>query len=139
MNNNLEFENEDPSPDSIEDNHPRTNYGEGYYKTEKMKDEFIIISKTAIQKRIKMLKVLKEIHCHKGSFPNLQEFTRYLIEQRILEQILSQSTPLIPEIEKAFDIGSLKTEECYNKTNGFVSGVIHTDKQDFISNLKLDI
>jgi hypothetical protein len=32
MNNNLEFENEDPSPDSIEDNHPRTNYGEGYYE-----------------------------------------------------------------------------------------------------------
>jgi len=30
MNNNLEFENEDSSPDSIEDNHPRTNYGEGY-------------------------------------------------------------------------------------------------------------
>ena len=30
MNNNLEFENEDPSPDSIEDNHPRTNYGEGW-------------------------------------------------------------------------------------------------------------
>jgi hypothetical protein len=29
MNNNLEFENEDPSPNSIEDNHPRTNYGEG--------------------------------------------------------------------------------------------------------------
>jgi len=27
MNNNLEFENEDPSPDNIEDNHPRTNYG----------------------------------------------------------------------------------------------------------------
>jgi hypothetical protein len=32
MNNNLEFQNEDPSPDSIEDNHPRTNYGEGFYK-----------------------------------------------------------------------------------------------------------
>jgi hypothetical protein len=32
MNNNLEFENTDPSPDSIEDNHPRTNYGEGYYE-----------------------------------------------------------------------------------------------------------
>jgi hypothetical protein len=30
MNNNLEFENEDPTPDSIENNHPRTNYGEGY-------------------------------------------------------------------------------------------------------------
>lgn len=32
MNNNLEFENEDPSPNNIEDNYPRTNYGEGYYK-----------------------------------------------------------------------------------------------------------
>jgi hypothetical protein len=27
MNNNLEFENEDPCPNGIEDNHPRTNYG----------------------------------------------------------------------------------------------------------------
>lgn len=33
MNNNLEFENEDPDPDNIEDNHPRTNYGEGFNKT----------------------------------------------------------------------------------------------------------
>jgi hypothetical protein len=30
MNNNLEFENESPHPDKVEDNHPRTNYGEGY-------------------------------------------------------------------------------------------------------------
>jgi hypothetical protein len=30
MNHNLEFENEDPCPNSIEDNHPRTNYGAGY-------------------------------------------------------------------------------------------------------------
>jgi hypothetical protein len=36
MNNNLEFENEDPSPDSIEGNHPRTNYGEGFTKKERM-------------------------------------------------------------------------------------------------------
>jgi hypothetical protein len=34
MNNNLEFENTDPSPDSVEDNHPRTNYGEGFSKQE---------------------------------------------------------------------------------------------------------
>ena len=40
MNNNLEFENEDPSPDSIEDNHPRTNYGEGYYVKETLEEEF---------------------------------------------------------------------------------------------------
>ena len=39
MNNNLEFENEDPSPDSIEDNHPRTNYGEGFTKQERSYSE----------------------------------------------------------------------------------------------------
>ena len=39
MNNNLEFENEDPSPNSIEDNHPRTNYGEGFTKQERMYSE----------------------------------------------------------------------------------------------------
>jgi hypothetical protein len=38
MNNNLEFENEDPSPDSIEDNHPRTNYGEGYIVKETLEE-----------------------------------------------------------------------------------------------------
>lgn len=31
MNDNLEFENEDPTPDDIEDNHPRTNYGKGWF------------------------------------------------------------------------------------------------------------
>ena len=39
MNNNLEFENEDPCPDSIEDNHPRTNYGEGYYVKETLEED----------------------------------------------------------------------------------------------------
>jgi hypothetical protein len=48
---------------------------------------------------------------------------------RELKQILSQSTPLIPEIEKAYFEG-----ECYG---------IGTDacitKEDYILNLKLDI
>lgn len=30
MNNNLEFEDESPEPDSIEDNYPRTNYEAGF-------------------------------------------------------------------------------------------------------------
>jgi hypothetical protein len=38
MNNNLEFENTDPIPDSVEDNHPRTNYGEGYYEEPKQEE-----------------------------------------------------------------------------------------------------
>ena len=43
MNNNLEFENEDPCPDSIENNHPRTNYGEGYGGKEPLKEEARVI------------------------------------------------------------------------------------------------
>jgi hypothetical protein len=38
MNNNLEFENEDPTPDSVENNHPRTNYGEGFTKQETVEE-----------------------------------------------------------------------------------------------------
>ena len=34
MNNNLEFENTDPNPNDFENNHPRTNYGEGFSKEE---------------------------------------------------------------------------------------------------------
>ena len=52
MKNNLEFENEDPSPDSIEDNHPRTNYGEGYYVKETLEEaaeKYKINIKEAIQ------------------------------------------------------------------------------------------
>ena len=93
-----------------------------------MEDEFIIINKTAIQQKIEELHKL----CVEGEYP----LSAFNVD---LEHLLSQSVPLIPEIEKAFDIGSLKTEQCYNKTNGFVSGIIHTDKQDYISNLKLDI
>jgi hypothetical protein len=39
MNINLDFENEDLSHDNIEDNHPRTNYGEGW--TQETLEEFI--------------------------------------------------------------------------------------------------
>ena len=31
MNSNLEFENEDPTPDDIEEGYPRTNYGKGWF------------------------------------------------------------------------------------------------------------
>lgn len=66
-----------------------------------MKDKYIIINKTAIQKRIEELE--KEL-------PNYQRnqlagtlACDALIKQ--LKQILSQSKPLIPEIEKALGAG----------------------------------
>jgi hypothetical protein len=70
MNNNLEFENEDPSPDSIEDNHPRTNYGEGYggKKTLKEDAEIDLTNLCYYDKRNPDCSVDDEdIECHKKS------------------------------------------------------------------------
>ncbi len=93
MNNiNIECEDDDYYDKFIEESSPRTNYGEGY-KTEKMKDEYIIINKSTLEKRIEELKSSLMI-----SDKNEKEITT-------LKQILSQSTPLIPEIEKSWEDG----------------------------------
>lgn len=83
-----------------------------------MNKEYVIIDKTAIQKRIEELKPKNIIQAHENS---------------ILKQILSQSTPLIPEIEKIYDIGysSFHTERSYEECK--------EDYYNYISNLKLDI
>ena len=91
-----------------------------------MKEEYIVISKTAIQKRIEELK--KPIAHHDGIYVS----ERQIAEYESLEEILSQSTPLIPEIEKAFDKGRIKG--VYAKV-----GFEFIDRKDYITNLKLDI
>jgi len=86
-----------------------------------MKDEYIIISKTAIQKRIEELeKKSKEIYYREG----IDEYDFAKLE---LEEFLSQSTPLIPEIEKAYTAGMEFIGEDKGSPN------------EYISNLKLDI
>lgn len=85
-----------------------------------MTQEYIIVSKTAIEERINQLK------------PTLLFTNRHEGEIKALENILSQSTPLIPEIEKAFEAG-----EKYWLYSEQVS--LRGNKQDYISNLKLDI
>lgn len=81
-----------------------------------MENEYIIVNKTSILKRIKEL--------DKG----LETKEEDNFEIDILKTILSQSTSLIPEIEKAWD-------KCYeNKEIGYC-----INKQDYISNLKLNI
>lgn len=80
-----------------------------------MKDEYIIINKTAIQKRIEELEKTNQI-------------------QRVdeLENVLSQSIPLIPEIKKAYDggidCGNYYPDRLWNKY-----------RKEYITNLKLDI
>ena len=77
------------------------------------KDEYIIINKTAILKRIEELEKGNE--------------SMWWKERDSLKQILSQSTPLIPEIEKAFGLGAAN------------NAIGEPSLSDYITNLKLDI
>lgn len=97
------------------------------------KQEYIIINKTAIQKRIEELeKANEDFKLHtKTHNPTMAACEATL---STLKQILSQSTPLIPEIEKAWEDGNTpKLGEFAHLIDDEIR------KQDYISNLKLDI
>jgi hypothetical protein len=94
-----------------------------------MNKEYIVISKTAIQKRIEELEKVEQ-----QQVGNLNGYIA-LGETRALNKILSQSTPLIPEIEKAFDKGL----EVIQENSGKLKVTMPKAKQDYITQLKLDI
>ena len=101
-----------------------------------MNNEYIIIDKTAIQKRIEELEKYNERFKHAKTrspygIPVNPTVAAWEATLSTLKQILSQSTPLIPEIEKAFD-------SSWFKAHG-VRANKEKEKQDYISNLKLDI
>lgn len=95
-----------------------------------MKDEYVIISKTDILKRIQELEKMKR-----------KELWNYM-ERETLQDILSQSTPLIPDIK---DIQIWLSKQYYQKEYGEQEYMMYYDVdvpkiiQDYISNLKLDI
>ena len=97
-----------------------------------MKDEYVIINKTQILKRIEELEDERDGFIYN---PNkTEDSVCYNSKIRLLKQILSQSTPLIPEIEKAFDAGNaycVGSHELFEQT--------YSNKENYISNLKLDI
>lgn len=88
-------------------------------------DEYIIINKSVLKQRIENLE--KE----SVSFIPAHEATICYKKLDELKQILSQSTPLIPIVEKAFDAGENNINTTGNRFN-------RNGKQDYISNLKLD-
>lgn len=91
-----------------------------------MKDEFIIINKTSIQKRIEeTIKYANEAYEEDVNDESTQHSCSATIQT--LKDVLSQSTPLIPEIEKAFGLGA---------SNNAIGEPLLSD---YISNLKLDI
>lgn len=90
--------------------------------------EYIIISKTAIQKRIEDL---ENNYNHYLKINDIKSCEILNHTREELKHILSQSTPLIPEIEKAFEAGIDAELLSVAKINCTV--------EDYISNLKLDI
>ena len=111
-----------------------------------MNNEYVIINKTAIQKRIDEWEIeLQE--CFKAPVGKFNSEYVSTLQQAIAtaRDFLSQSTPLIPEIEKAFEQGqnSVEARMEYKPINGdvdwYAGKKITQSKQDYISNLKLDI
>lgn len=86
-------------------------------------EKYVIINKITIQKRVEELE--KEIkRLKKQGDGNYIDTFEELIEE--LKSILSQSTSLIPEIEKAFEAGK----------DGVIS---YPNIKNYISKLKLNI
>ncbi len=94
-----------------------------------MKDEYIIINKTAIQKRIEELEE-EQKQINEETEPISLNIN--LKKQILIREILSQSTPLIPEVEKLIVMSSISNID-------FLPDRVEKIKQDYISNLKLDI
>jgi hypothetical protein len=105
---------------------------------ENMKDEYIIINKTAIQQRIEELesKIIPnpnfdgEIDSHNLLF---------IAKQNELNEILSQSTPLISENTKQLQELVDEGYDPYDSTHHLQVQRMLKVIQDYISNLKLDI
>lgn len=103
-----------------------------------MNNEYIIVNKTALLKMRKELK--KEYANWDGRIYN-SDYQKGQVD--LIDAIISfQSTPLIPEIDKAYENGfGYYSELLWDIEKGYgdkrtVKGL---NKQDYISNLKLDI
>lgn len=96
-------------------------------------DKYIIVNETSIQKRIEELN-------NKGSNSKLEESLDFK-ELGVLKQILSHSTPLIPILEQAFDAGQFEEYKNISFDGGenYETVRIIKEKEEYISNLKLDI
>jgi len=106
-----------------------------------MNNEYIIVNKTAIQKRIEEL----ERQIKESSIEETGEYD-FQCEDKIeeLNWVLSQSTPLIPEIEEAIQFGKdIRSEKSFINNNFGIPFLDYEDSTEetnnYISNLKLDI
>lgn len=91
------------------------------------KDKYVIINESKLLRKIEEMEKQRDEYSFN---PNrTEDYYRYNSMIKVVKKILSQSTPLIPEIEKAFDAGKLNNQFPFSCLN----------KEEYISNLKLDI
>lgn len=114
---------------------------EQHAKRNKMNNEYIIINKTAIQQRIEELEKMKiktsnedEKGFNQKVWNDLIHDSELMSEYKTLKKILSQSTPLIPEIEKAYT-KAFSEGTCFGATTIYK----YETSKEYISNLKLDM
>ncbi len=100
-----------------------------------MNNEYIIINRTTLQKRIEELERQRDEAALAENEYVVGNFTGQIYALYELISSSSQSTPLIPEIEKAFDAGNKRGWSGYPNTDNWTQPM----KQDYISNLKLEI
>lgn len=98
-------------------------------------NEYIIVNKTTIQKRIEELE-------DRINDPRFKEIDHYKGQIISLKRVLAQSTPLISEIEKLVDL--IKWYDKYSdvrptKAYPTEKGNSYEWFEDYVSNLKLDI
>jgi hypothetical protein len=94
-----------------------------------MNNEYVIINKKEMLKEIESLK--ESLAVSESNQDKIRAGIEYF-EIKTLEWCLSRSTPLIPEIEKAFEVGRKLTVDAFEEED-------FKDYEDYISNLKLDI
>lgn len=97
-----------------------------------MNNEYVVINKTELLKKMEELEKEYILISNKSdrSLSDIEDEREIIGEQRGIATIISQSTPFIPEIEKAYDEGMLFGTSTLLKRK---------TKQEYIKNLKLDI
>lgn len=95
--------------------------------------KYAIINIETIQKRIDDLETWSKHNEKVGEYDS----EGAIISE--LRQLISESTPLIPEIEKAFDEGKAVGIISYLPSHSLNKELYNERKEHYINNLKLDI
>ena len=102
-----------------------------------MNNEYVIINKTEVLKEIESLK--DSLAVSESNQDKIRAGIEYF-EIKTLEWCLSRSTPLIPEIAKAFEEGKAVGIISYQPERATLDKELYNErKQDYLTNLKLDI